>query len=122
MILVWLGLYKKYYCVCEIALYFEYLELSGAPQPCPLSLRLQSEESDSLPVSTGKTKGKAHPCKTGAFWLAVPCASVSLARLSLVQRNEKLQGTSACVVGSGDLEGPQEELCACVNETRETAA
>lgn len=38
-----------------------------------------------------------------------------------MQKNKKLQGTSACFAGSTDLESPREELCASVNETRETA-
>lgn len=38
-----------------------------------------------------------------------------------MQKNKKLQGTSACFVGSADLESPREELSASVNETRETA-
>lgn len=38
-----------------------------------------------------------------------------------MQKNKKLQGTSAGLAGSADLESPREELCASVNETRETA-
>lgn len=38
-----------------------------------------------------------------------------------MQKNKKLQGTSACFAGSADLESPQEELCASVNETRDAA-
>lgn len=38
-----------------------------------------------------------------------------------MQGNEKLQGASACLAGSTDLEIPQEKLCACVNQTREIA-
>lgn len=38
-----------------------------------------------------------------------------------MQKNKKLQGTSACFARSADLESPREELCASVNETREAA-